>query len=100
MHLQGGRADWLVEKAAELGAYSLRPLVSERVHAAGGGATLLYKGHLSFAFDSACLMGDASLGVHALRPLVSQSSQTWRRRLSLSGLHHLLGNLDRIVFCA
>lgn len=34
--MQGGRADWLVEKAAELGAYALRPLVSERVHAAGG----------------------------------------------------------------
>ena len=34
--MQGGRADWLVEKAAELGAYALRPLVTERVHAAGG----------------------------------------------------------------
>ena len=34
--LKGGRADWLVEKCVELGAHSLIPLVSERVHAAGG----------------------------------------------------------------
>ena len=40
--MQGGRADWLVEKAAELGAYALRPLVSERVHAAGGTCIILH----------------------------------------------------------
>lgn len=34
--LKGGRADWLVEKATELGAHAVRPLVSERVRGAGG----------------------------------------------------------------
>lgn len=35
--LKGSRADWLVEKCSELGAHSVRPLVSQRVHAAGAG---------------------------------------------------------------
>lgn len=35
--LKGGRADWMVEKCTELGAHSVRPLVSHHVHAAGGG---------------------------------------------------------------
>lgn len=30
--LKGGRADWLVEKATELGAFALLPLVTERSH--------------------------------------------------------------------
>lgn len=28
--LQGSRADWLVEKCTELGAWSLRPVITER----------------------------------------------------------------------
>ncbi len=38
--LKGGRADWLVEKCTELGAFSLVPLISERVHGAGGAASV------------------------------------------------------------
>lgn len=36
--LQGGRADWLIEKCTELGAWSLRPLLTE--HSPGIGAAL------------------------------------------------------------
>ena len=34
--LKGGRADWLVEKCAELGAASLVPLLTERSPTVGG----------------------------------------------------------------
>jgi len=34
--LQGGRADWMVEKATELGAWAIRPLETERSTAPGG----------------------------------------------------------------
>lgn len=34
--VKGGGAEWLVEKCVELGAYSLLPLFSHRMHSAGG----------------------------------------------------------------
>ena len=34
--LKGGRADWLVEKSAEIGAHTLTPLMSERSNSIGG----------------------------------------------------------------
>ena len=33
--LKGGRADWLVEKATELGAWALRPLLTHRSRTIG-----------------------------------------------------------------
>ena len=39
--LKGGRADFLVEKAAELGAYSLRPILTVRSPYLGEGSIAL-----------------------------------------------------------
>lgn len=38
--LKGGRAEWLVEKATELGAFMLVPLVTERSQVGAGGLGL------------------------------------------------------------